>query len=127
MSNSPFDPHSTNAMFASILTRLDEQSRSAELRERVIRERLDQQERTIRDSLLHEQSAAATYRQEIKDKLSDIKTETAEIKIEVKKTNGRVTWIEKWIANFKGKQAVVMFVGSAVATVVWWAIQRYWQ
>ncbi len=73
-----FDPHSTDAMFAKVLARLDEQDRTAS--------------KTNADFLLV---------------LSEIRTEA-------KKTNGRVTGLERWRDVITAKVAVIAAGASLI-------------
>jgi hypothetical protein len=88
-SNLPFNPMSTDAMFSTILTRLEQQDREAR-----------------------------EHRQHIKDSLGDVLTE-------VKKTNGRVTHLERWRDMIKAKVAVVVFVGSSLVTGAGWLLNHW--
>lgn len=71
-------------------------------------ERLDRQDR---DSFAH--------RGEMKEILTEIREQT-------QKTNGRVTAIEQWVAVHKAKVAAVVFVGSSIASFIWWLVQKLW-
>jgi hypothetical protein len=113
-------------MFSRIIARLDEQDREARLREVAIRDRLDHQERSIRSQLDESEAASLAYREDIKERLSEIKTETAEIKTETKKTNGRVTALERWIDTSKAKVAGIVLAGTTIFSFLWWLIQRIW-
>jgi hypothetical protein len=50
-----------------------------------------------------------------------------EIRAEVKKTNGRVSAIERWRAEIKGKTAVLATVVSGIVALSAWLIERIWQ
>ncbi len=123
--NTDYDPNSTNALFATIIVQLREQDKAAEVRERSIRERLDQQESAIRARLDQAELVSTQYRTDIREKLNEIKGETAEIKVETKKTNGRVTVIEGWIVTVKAKIAVVAVIASAICTALWPVVKAF--
>ncbi len=59
--------------------------------------------------------SSEVYRAEVRQTLSEIKEQTV-------RTNGRVTWIERWIETFKAKTAVVVFFGSAAVSLVGWYV-----
>jgi hypothetical protein len=85
----------------------DPQSLNAML-SRII-ERLDKQDRE-----------SADHRREVKETLQEIKAQTT-------LTNGRVTWIERWIEAFKARMGTIVFIGSALVSLVAWVIERVWQ
>lgn len=43
---------------------------------------------------------------------------------EQRKTNGRVSALELFVATFKAKAAVIVAIGSAVASAVWWWVKE---
>jgi hypothetical protein len=59
--------------------------------------------------------SSEVYRAEIRQTLSEIKEQTV-------RTNGRVTFIERWIDSFKAKTAVVIFFGSGAVSLISWYV-----
>jgi cytochrome c-type biogenesis protein CcmH/NrfG len=49
-----------------------------------------------------------------------------EIRAEVKKTNGRVSAIERWRAEIKGKTAMLATAVSAAVGLGAWLVERLW-
>ena len=49
-----------------------------------------------------------------------------EIRAEVKKTNGRVSAIERWRAELKGKTATLATVVSCTVGLAAWLLERLW-
>lgn len=49
-----------------------------------------------------------------------------DIRDEVKKTNGRVTGLERWRTEVKAKVALIATFVSVAGTIVGWAAEHFW-